>query len=253
MTAPRRDHRIAFTLTELLIVIVIIAILAALLFSVFGRITARSRTAECVSNLRQVGASILAYTGDHDGVLPPAWMRKSKGAQYDQYWPGILVAGKYLTAPSSPDIAQVPTKSVLLCPAANRQADTSWSVGTSPATLDKAQVFAAVYEDATGTVYYHTSYAINASTAYATWPFVQYPKTDTDGVVESRLVQLEKPSQTVMLYDGKGMHNTSSVRIKWQHEDLQKTCFVFFDGHAEALSAQAWDVSNVDAFPRFKK
>lgn len=233
--------------------IVIIAILAALLLPVFGRITARSRTAECVSNLRQLGAAIFAYTGDHDGILPPAWMRKSKGAEYDQYWPGILVAGKYLTAPSSPEIGRVPAKSVLLCPESNRQADTNWSGGGSPGTRDTAQVFAAVYEDAGGTVYYHTSYGINASTAYGSWPFVQMPKTDTDGVVESRLVQLEEPGRTVMLYDGKGMHNTVSARVKWQHEDQQKTCFVFFDGHAEALSAQAWDVNNATAFPRFKK
>lgn len=68
MTQPRR----AFTLIELLVVIAIIAILAALLFPVFGRAKASARTSACLSNLKQIGASLSLYMADSDDVFPHA-------------------------------------------------------------------------------------------------------------------------------------------------------------------------------------
>ncbi|MDD4153709.1 MAG: prepilin-type N-terminal cleavage/methylation domain-containing protein, partial [bacterium] len=44
-----------FTLIELLVVIAIIAILAAILFPVFGRAREQARKATCQSNLKQLG------------------------------------------------------------------------------------------------------------------------------------------------------------------------------------------------------
>jgi prepilin-type N-terminal cleavage/methylation domain-containing protein len=60
----------AFTLMELLVVIVIIAVLAGLLFPVFARVKRNGIEARTVSNLRQIGTAIAAYCGDHDGMLP---------------------------------------------------------------------------------------------------------------------------------------------------------------------------------------
>lgn len=47
-----------------MIVIAIIAILAALLFPVFGR--ARARRANCQSNLKQIGLGLMMYSQDYD-------------------------------------------------------------------------------------------------------------------------------------------------------------------------------------------
>src|SRR5207244_12018844 len=63
-------RRAAFTLTELLVVIAVIAILAALLFPVFARARAKARAPVCVSTLRQISMAIEQYVQDWDGGMP---------------------------------------------------------------------------------------------------------------------------------------------------------------------------------------
>ena len=60
-----------FTLIELLVVIAIIAILAAILFPVFGRARENARRSSCQSNLKQIGLGILQYTQDYDERFCP--------------------------------------------------------------------------------------------------------------------------------------------------------------------------------------
>ena len=55
---------------ELLSVIAIIALLAGLIFPVFGRVMDNADTTKCLSNLRQIGASINLYCADHNNTLP---------------------------------------------------------------------------------------------------------------------------------------------------------------------------------------
>ncbi len=59
-----------FTLIELISVIAIIALLAGLLFPVVGRVIDNADTTKCLSNLKQIGASINLYCADHDNTLP---------------------------------------------------------------------------------------------------------------------------------------------------------------------------------------
>jgi len=61
-----------FTLIELLVVIAIIAILAAILFPVFARARERAKQTTCVSNLKQIGQSLLMYSNDNEECLPRA-------------------------------------------------------------------------------------------------------------------------------------------------------------------------------------
>ncbi|RYG54847.1 DUF1559 domain-containing protein, partial [bacterium] len=64
------NRRRAFTLIELLVVIAIIAILAAILFPVFGRARENARRSSCQSNLKQIGLGIMQYTQDYDENFP---------------------------------------------------------------------------------------------------------------------------------------------------------------------------------------
>ncbi len=65
--------RRAFTLIELLIVIAIIAILAAILFPVFARAREKARQASCQSNLKQIGLALRMYCQDYDEINTPIY------------------------------------------------------------------------------------------------------------------------------------------------------------------------------------
>jgi len=60
----------AFTLMELLVVVAIIAILAAMLFPALQKSRAQGRTASCISNLRQIGMAVQMYVNDSHGRMP---------------------------------------------------------------------------------------------------------------------------------------------------------------------------------------
>lgn len=62
--------RRGITLTELLVVIGILALLAAILFPVFGRVRENSRKSSCQSNLKQVSAAFMQYCQDFNEKLP---------------------------------------------------------------------------------------------------------------------------------------------------------------------------------------
>lgn len=62
--------RRAFTLIELLVVIAIIAILAAILFPVFAQAREAARSTACLSNLKQIGNSVMMYSQDYDELYP---------------------------------------------------------------------------------------------------------------------------------------------------------------------------------------
>ncbi|MBW3635934.1 MAG: DUF1559 domain-containing protein [Armatimonadetes bacterium] len=84
---PRKAN--GFTLIELLVVIAIIAILAAILFPVFGRARENARRSSCSSNMKQIGLGYLQYAQDYDekvmisrfdAVLPPTY----------HFWPVVF-------------------------------------------------------------------------------------------------------------------------------------------------------------------
>lgn len=65
-----------FSLIELLVVLAVIALLAALLFPVFASARERGRQTVCLSNLRQIGQALALYQSDYNGHAPhinPFW------------------------------------------------------------------------------------------------------------------------------------------------------------------------------------
>jgi prepilin-type N-terminal cleavage/methylation domain-containing protein/prepilin-type processing-associated H-X9-DG protein len=108
-----------FTLIEVVTVIGILGILLALLLPAFSRARERAKTLQCLSQLRQIGQAIFAYSVENRAQMP-AWSAV-------HYYP---VDPPYQNMPDSPDyagpgwpvlltryIGQNPDGSVYHCPA----------------------------------------------------------------------------------------------------------------------------------------
>lgn len=65
--------RYSFTLIELMVVIGIIAILAALVFPTLDKARAKARQTKCLNNLHQFSIGIITYRLDHNDNMPP-WL-----------------------------------------------------------------------------------------------------------------------------------------------------------------------------------
>ena len=65
------SRKLRFTLIELLVVIAIIAILAAMLLPALASARASAWSANCVSNLKQLGYANIMYADSNRGLLVP--------------------------------------------------------------------------------------------------------------------------------------------------------------------------------------
>jgi len=99
----------AFTLVELLVVIAIIALLAAILFPVLGRVREAGRRTVCLSNMKQIGSGMLMYISDHGERLMPFMAGQGPGMTFGSLTdPGDLPQGAgiklatYSENPSTP-------------------------------------------------------------------------------------------------------------------------------------------------------
>ncbi len=65
----KENSRRGFTLIEILVVIAIIAILAAILFPVFAQAREKARQVSCSSNEKQLGLALMQYEQDNDEFM----------------------------------------------------------------------------------------------------------------------------------------------------------------------------------------
>lgn len=85
-----QEHRFfsatrAFTLVELMVVIVVIAMLSAIIVPASDRMMHSARASHCLGNLRNLGAALHLYLGDHNNTLPDLVMgRESKDEEEDK-------------------------------------------------------------------------------------------------------------------------------------------------------------------------
>ena len=99
--------RRGFTLIEVLIVIAIIAVLAAILFPVFASVRESGRRVTCLSNLRQLGMAMSLYSQDADDLYP------NGGSPLDlhtDFWQGVY-SGDYW-----PQVKHMPPLQLVLAP-----------------------------------------------------------------------------------------------------------------------------------------
>ena len=102
-----RTNRRGFTLTELVVVLGLIAVLVSLLLPVVGRARAAAQAAACLSNIRQMGMAWTVYVSENRGRLldyqsyNPAQPERA----YRGYWTGMLddykVGGNAVLCPAA--------------------------------------------------------------------------------------------------------------------------------------------------------
>jgi prepilin-type N-terminal cleavage/methylation domain len=91
--ATRRTHARAaapaFTLSELITVLAIVAILSAILFPLLSRSREKARQASCLDNQRQMSAAWLMYAQDNDGKVVP-WSVSGRSASDAFIWDRLI-------------------------------------------------------------------------------------------------------------------------------------------------------------------
>ena len=127
LSAARDRARRAFTLIELLTVIAIIGILAAILIPTVGRVRESARTANCSSNLRQITMALKLYAEANKGRFPSGTDNTS----------GTDVAWNKAIAPYLPlrgTSETSPVHAVFICPSANYGGKTGTELGATYTT-----------------------------------------------------------------------------------------------------------------------
>jgi len=212
----------AFTLIELLVVIAIIAILAAILFPVFAQARERARMSACVSNMRQIGASLMMYVQDYDETYPYCRFHGALGTaastNVDSWRNAILPYLKNLD--------------VLGCPSNPFSRTTSGVQGAIPPKRGaNAEGWERVPEQRMPISY-------NMNQCASSW--VPADSKNPAPPPPLRLGQLARPAETIIV--GETTWATSDFGAEWLWNDCpaifthsagRTANFVFFDGHAK--------------------
>jgi prepilin-type N-terminal cleavage/methylation domain-containing protein/prepilin-type processing-associated H-X9-DG protein len=201
----------AFTLIELLVVIAIIAILAAILFPVFGRARENARRSSCQSNLKQIGLGILQYTQDYDEKFPV-------------YQANNIMVGTTLTN----DVVwhflvqpYVKSTQLFKCPS-NTSTGAMQNTGPAGASTNIPRSYVGVHEGQAG----FGGAGVFTSTSNGT-----------------ALAQLETPATTLMVGENVDrefpVYNFGDDNSHRFTNHLGTTNFLFADGHVKALKPVA--------------
>jgi prepilin-type N-terminal cleavage/methylation domain-containing protein/prepilin-type processing-associated H-X9-DG protein len=215
--------RAAFTLIELLVVIAIIAILAAILFPVFSQAREAAKATACLSNMNQIGISLMLYEQDTDDqvffrtvsqtsvgrtrVTDPTYMSKTinPALYHRELWYNLLLP--YL---SSTQVYKCPSDS-----APTMSLDVNGN-----ATVARSYIVSSAIEDLTSSQVQNT-----ASTIVVTEKWSAPGDTWVDQMDGDMLPQQNYPDEM----------NTPANR---HHGGMNST---FFDGHAKwTTPGQIW-------------
>lgn len=106
--------RSAFTLVELLVVITIITILAALLLPSLRKVNDMAKQTYCLNNLRQLGVGASMYSDDHNGLIP----HSSYNSPNSVFWKNALApyVGMTRWPKNNNPLANISQGSIFNCP-----------------------------------------------------------------------------------------------------------------------------------------
>jgi prepilin-type processing-associated H-X9-DG protein/prepilin-type N-terminal cleavage/methylation domain-containing protein len=130
MNSSRSSHKAgAFTLVELLCVIAIIGILAALILSAVNQSEARAKGIRCVNHLRQTGIAFQMFVHDHGDKFPMA-VPLADGGSLEFVQNGYAVGGEFFFSCRQFQVLsnELSTPAILICPTDTRLSATDFGV-----------------------------------------------------------------------------------------------------------------------------
>jgi len=105
-----------FTLVELLVVITIIAVLAALLLEIISQAKGKAQLIQCGNNVRQLGLAVQSFVADNNSY--PLFVDPPQGA-----WVALLQHAELSTATNRVNSSKYLSQGVWKCPAAKKPAN----------------------------------------------------------------------------------------------------------------------------------
>lgn len=225
----RRVFR-AFTLMELLVVVAIIGILAALLLPVLGRSKQYAWRAQCTSNLKQLGTVIQLYADDHGDHLPgPSWQGVYHVYDNSENVYLLYYIATYLGLPKpSPAVVKA---DVAICPAAQAH----WNPQSTALSTTLRQPLSYILSIAV------TNVADDVVSRPFGYPYQQLPNGGTNE--NTKLVkEIRNPSTSWAMEDA---DQINAVSLAQYYTFLPETPVhgtvrnvMFFDWHVEAVKPQ---------------
>jgi prepilin-type N-terminal cleavage/methylation domain-containing protein len=217
----RRKPAPAFTLLELLVVIGIVAVLAALLLPVLSRAKSKAQRTGCAGNLKQIGLGVRLYSDDSSDTAPKTpWTTNSAS----KYLDGATAFKKLLELHTATNLFRCP-------------ADTFYfAYGTNPSGgLVKQPLHQQAFSE-------HSSYGFNGGqmTIFG---------TNTLGIGGRKLSSIRLPNETILVTD-------LAAFFPWSwHQPVPGAPFVpdarnvvsFVDGHVDYIKIY-WNESRPHDF-----
>ncbi len=213
----------AFTLIELLVVIAIIAILAAILFPVFGRARENARRTSCLSNMKQLGLGLMQYTQDYDESFPLSSVTNSAG----------VVSNFGLRGYAGRIYPYVKSTQIFLCPSQDYvrsdgvKSTISYGASSNPSTNDR---FLASFVAPAKTIVLMEIHG-NAATNVTNPAELESPRFGGNGTIVD-------PSSSSQLATGvlnASWPDVTPFATVPNGRHLNGANWVFFDGHAKWL------------------
>ena len=232
----------AFTLVELLIVMAIIGVLAGFLVPTVMTAMENAYRVECQSNLKQIATSVINYTTDYKGGIPPTYIEDT-----GLYWCNLL-AKRGLPATNTAELDENQPSgqhSVLLCPSSTSlrvKPGDSWDKPDPDQRQAQGWYRLGNNEFQTDCSYYWNGYVGTDAVSRERFPSLSVNYSNPQDIQIHDISEIAQRSATAMVMDGVFFQEDSAdkpQRIAARHRgtagEYRLTNIAFYDTHVESL------------------